>query len=83
IVDEVRSIASEGDVTPAQVALAWLLARGDDIAPIPGTTRPARVDENAAADDLRLTTDQLTRLDALTPATGDRHDAAGMAVLDR
>ena len=50
IVDEVQAVASELDATPAQVALAWLLAQGDDIAPIPGTKRVSRVEENTAAD---------------------------------
>src|SRR6266481_2121326 len=50
IVDEVKAVAAQADATPAQVALAWLLAQGDDIAPIPGTKRVARVEENTAAD---------------------------------
>lgn len=83
IVEEVQSVASEVDATPAQVALAWLLARGDDIAPIPGTTRIPRVEENVRSDALALTPDQLTRLDSLTPPVGDRHDASGMADIDR
>jgi diketogulonate reductase-like aldo/keto reductase len=48
IVDEVQAVASQADATPAQVALAWLLAQGEDIAPIPGTKRVARVEENTA-----------------------------------
>ena len=52
--DEVRSIADEAGCTPAQVSLAWLLAQGDDIVPIPGTKRVSRVEENAAADDIQL-----------------------------
>src|ERR1700757_3004213 len=67
IVDEVRAVASELDATPAQIALAWLLAQGDDIAPIPGTKRVSRVEENAAADGIELTVDQIRRLDDLTP----------------
>ena len=54
IVDEVEAVASEVGATPAQVALAWLLAQGDDIAPIPGTKRVARVEENTAADRIDL-----------------------------
>ncbi|GGY54081.1 hypothetical protein GCM10010342_47080 [Streptomyces anulatus] len=54
------------------MALAWLLAKGEDIAPIPGTKRVSRVEENTAADTLVLTADQLTRLDNLPPAVGDR-----------
>jgi aryl-alcohol dehydrogenase-like predicted oxidoreductase len=83
IVDEVRAVASEVDATPAQVALAWLLAQGDDIAPIPGTKRVARVEENIAADAIELTAEQIQRLDDLAPAAGERHDEANMAAVDR
>ena len=83
IVDEVEAVASEVDATPAQVALAWLLAQGDDIAPIPGTKRVARVEENTAADAIELSADQLARLDDLQPAAGERHDEANMSVVDR
>jgi len=64
----VQAVAAEADATPAQVALAWLLAQGDDIAPIPGTKRVSRVEENTAADQLELSADQLERLNNLTPA---------------
>jgi aryl-alcohol dehydrogenase-like predicted oxidoreductase len=83
IVDEVTAVASEVDATPAQVALAWLLAQGDDIAPIPGTKRVSRVDENTAADGIELSARQIERLNDLTPATGDRHDETNMSVIDR
>jgi len=82
IVDEVEAIGAEAGASPAQTALAWLLAQGDDIAPIPGTRRVARVEENTAADGTELTPDQLQRLDGLTPAAGARHDAANMASID-
>ncbi len=82
IVDEVTAIGAEAGATPAQTALAWLLTRGDDIAPIPGTRRVARVEENTAADGVQLTPAQLDRLDNLTPAAGTRHDAANMASID-
>ena len=82
IVDEVRAVAAEAGATPAQVALAWLLAQGDDIAPIPGTKRVARVEENIAADRLELSAAQLQRLNNLAPAAGDRHDAGNMAVIN-
>ena len=62
IVDEVQAVASEVDATPAQVALAWLLAQGDDIAPIPGTKRVSRVEENTAADAIELSVEQIARL---------------------
>ena len=78
-----RAVGAEVGATPAQIALAWLLAQGTDIAPIPGTRRVARVEENTAADAVVLTADQLARLDALTPATGARHDDANMATIDR
>lgn len=83
IVDEVREVAGEVGATPAQVALAWLLAQGEGIAPIPGTRRIDRLEENSAADDIRLTADQIARLNALTPASGDRHTEADMATVDR
>jgi aryl-alcohol dehydrogenase-like predicted oxidoreductase len=83
IVDEVAAVASELDATPAQVALAWLLAQGDDIAPIPGTKRVSRVEENIAADEIELTEEQIRRLDDLTPAAGERHNEANMAAIDR
>ena len=83
IVDEVTRIGAEIGATPAQTALAWLLTGGDDIAPIPGTRRVARVEENTAADQLELTPGQLERLDALTPASGARHNEANMASIDR
>ncbi|MDP9795000.1 aryl-alcohol dehydrogenase-like predicted oxidoreductase [Catenuloplanes nepalensis] len=82
IVDEVRAVAAEAGATPAQVALAWLLAQGDDITPIPGTTRIDRLEENAAADRISLTDGQIARLDNLMPATGDRYDEASMAAVD-
>jgi aryl-alcohol dehydrogenase-like predicted oxidoreductase len=83
IVAEVQAVADEAGATPAQVALAWLLAQGDDIAPIPGTKRVARVEENTAADAVVLSADQLQRLNHLTPAAGARHDEQNMAAIDR
>ncbi|MFG2133093.1 aldo/keto reductase [Streptomyces sp. NPDC048751] len=83
IVDEVQAIGAEIGATPAQTALAWLLTRGDDIAPIPGTRRVARVEENTAADGIELSAAQLDRLNNLTPAAGERHDEANMATIDR
>jgi aryl-alcohol dehydrogenase-like predicted oxidoreductase len=82
IVDEVKAVAAEADATPAQIALAWLLAQGDDIAPIPGTKRVARVEENTAADAIELSTQQLERLNNLTPAAGERHEQSVMASID-
>jgi aryl-alcohol dehydrogenase-like predicted oxidoreductase len=59
--------------TPAQVALAWILAQGEGIAPIPGTKRVTRLDENVAADSVTLTADQLAALNALPAPAGDRY----------
>jgi aryl-alcohol dehydrogenase-like predicted oxidoreductase len=83
IADEVEAIAAESGATPAQVALAWLLAKGDDIAPIPGTRRVARLEENAAADSVELTAAQLRQLDNLTPPAGDHHEDADMRQIER
>ena len=83
IVDEVKAVAADAGATPAQVALAWLLAQGDDIAPIPGTKRVARVEENTAADHVELSAKQIQRLNNLTPAIGERHDEGNMAVIER
>jgi aryl-alcohol dehydrogenase-like predicted oxidoreductase len=73
IVDTVEAVAKEVGATPAQVALAWLLAQGDDIVPIPGTKRVARLEENAAAVAVGLTADQVARLSAIQPPVGDRY----------
>jgi aryl-alcohol dehydrogenase-like predicted oxidoreductase len=83
IVDEVQAVAREAGATPGQVALVWLLAQGDDIAPIPGTKRVARVEENTAADGIVLSAPQIERLNNLAPAAGERHDKGNMAVIDR
>ena len=83
IVDEVEAVAREASATPAQIALAWLLAQGDDIAPIPGTKRVSRVEENTAADDVELSVEQIARLNDLTPASGERHNEANMARIER
>lgn len=81
--DEVREIAADVGATAAQVALAWLLAKGPDIVPIPGTKRVTRLEENVGADALELTPDQLARLDRLTPPVGGHHAEAQMAWIDR
>jgi aryl-alcohol dehydrogenase-like predicted oxidoreductase len=83
VADEVRQIAAEAGATPAQVSLAWLLAQGDDIAPIPGTRRAARVEENAGAAGLQLTARQLDQLTHVTPPAGGHHNEAQMRALDR
>ncbi|WP_435225726.1 aldo/keto reductase [Streptomyces sp. Tue6028] len=83
LADEVQAIAAAADATAAQVAIAWLLAQGDDIAPIPGTKRVARVVENTAADRLQLSDEQLHRLSSLPPASGDTHTGAAKDMLER
>ncbi len=83
IADQVATIASQVGATPAQVAIAWLLAKGDDIAPIPGTKRVSRVEENAGADGVELTAGQLASLDALTPPAGDHHNEAQLRMIER
>jgi len=70
LVDRVREIASEKGVEPGQLALAWLLHQGDDIAPIPGTKRREYLEENAGAADIELTADELARIDEAAPAGG-------------
>ncbi|MCA2244376.1 MULTISPECIES: aldo/keto reductase [Mycobacterium] len=81
--DEVRDIGADIGATAAQVALAWLLAKGPDIVPIPGTKRVARLEENVGADAIELAPDQLARLDFLTPPVGGHHAEAQMAWIDR
>jgi aryl-alcohol dehydrogenase-like predicted oxidoreductase len=81
IVDEVRAVAAELGATPAQVALAWVLAQGDDITPIPGTKRVSRLEENAGADALVLSPAQLERLSSIPPPAGDRY--ADMSAVGR
>jgi aryl-alcohol dehydrogenase-like predicted oxidoreductase len=84
LADKVKEIAAEKGVTPAQLAIAWDLARGDDIVPIPGTKRRSYLEQNAAAVDVELTAAALARIDAELPrASGARYDAAGMASVNR
>ena len=83
LADEVKALADEAGATPGQVALAWLLAQGDDIAPIPGTKHVARVEENTAADSVELTAEQIDKLSSLPPAAGDTHTEAQARMLER
>jgi len=79
IVERVDSVASELGVKPGQVALAWLLAQGDNIAPIPGTKRIAYLEENVAADAVELEAHHLATLDNVGTAKGDRYaDMSGI-----
>ena len=73
LVDEARAIGADHGATPAQVALAWVLAQGPQVIPIPGTKRSERLRENAAAADLELSDDELRRLTGLPPAEGTRY----------
>ncbi len=80
---KVREIAAEKGITPAQLAIAWVLARGDDLVPIPGTKRRTYLEQNAAAVDVELAADDLARIDAELPAVaGERYDTAGMAAVN-
>jgi aryl-alcohol dehydrogenase-like predicted oxidoreductase len=84
--DAVRALAVEKGVKPGQVALAWLLHKGDDIVPIPGTKRRTYLEENVAAADLTLSVEEMGRLeDALRPETvsGPRYNERQMAMVDR
>ena len=84
LVERVREIAEEKDVTPGQLALAWLLHQSDDIVPIPGTKRRSYLEENVAAADVELDAADLARIEAELPAAaGDRYDAVGMSTLNR
>jgi aryl-alcohol dehydrogenase-like predicted oxidoreductase len=81
IVDTIRTLARAKHVTPAQLALAWVLAQGDDVVPIPGTRHVARLEENAAAAQIALTDEELAVLGDLDAATGDRY--ADMSSVNR
>ncbi|MCU1600139.1 MAG: aldo/keto reductase [Frankiales bacterium] len=82
LVERVEELATGKGVTPGQVALAWVMAKGDDVVPIPGTKRRAFLEQNAAATDLSLTADELLRLEELAHAVvGDRY--ADMRVVNR
>src|SRR5947209_5790738 len=86
LVETVRAVAAKHGATPAQVALAWVLSRGENMVPIPGTTKASRVDENAGAVALALAldADDLRELDGLAEqVAGDRNSAAGMTMIDR
>jgi aryl-alcohol dehydrogenase-like predicted oxidoreductase len=81
---KVNEIAEEKGVTPAQLALAWVLAQGDEVVPIPGTTRRTHLEENAAAADVELTDDDLARIDQELPeVAGERYAPAAMAEVNQ
>jgi aryl-alcohol dehydrogenase-like predicted oxidoreductase len=86
VVKRVEAIAARRACTPAQLALAWLLAQGDDMVPIPGSTHRSRLEENVKAIDVQLTPDDLAELQRAAPkgvAAGDRYPAQAMAALNR
>ncbi len=84
LVEVVKEIAETKDATPGQIALAWLLAQGKDVAPIPGTKRLKYLEENAAAAAVSLTAEELARLDALaTQTSGPRYGEQGMKMVER
>ena len=85
LVDQIKRIATEKSCTPAQLTLAWLLAQGDDIVPIPGTTRGDRLEENCAAASIEITQDELARINAVAPrgvAAGTRYQERMMHLLN-
>ena len=86
LVDAVGAIAADKGVTAAQLALAWVLAQGEDLVPIPGTRRITTLEQNAAAADIVLTSDDLARIEAVFPrgaAAGERYAPGGMSSLNR
>jgi aryl-alcohol dehydrogenase-like predicted oxidoreductase len=85
VLDQVIAIAEGKGVTPSQLALAWVLAQGEDIVPIPGTRRMDNLEENVTAVEIELTEDDLTAIDAVAPvgvAAGERYAPAGMKTLN-
>jgi aryl-alcohol dehydrogenase-like predicted oxidoreductase len=82
VVEEVKRIADNKKVTPSQLALAWVLARGDDIVPIPGTKRRSYLEQNCAATEITLTPSEIAEIDAVSPkgiAAGERYpDMSGV-----
>jgi aryl-alcohol dehydrogenase-like predicted oxidoreductase len=86
LVDRIREIASEKGVKPSQLALAWVLAQGKDVVPIPGTTTREHLEENVAAAAIALSREELARIERVAPkgvAAGERYPAAGMASVNR
>ncbi|MFD8570484.1 aldo/keto reductase [Streptomyces sp. NPDC059639] len=84
LAEKVKEIASEKDVTPAQLAIAWVLAQGEDLVPIPGTKRRTYLEQNVGALDVELTADDLARIDAELPeAAGERYDERGMSAVNK
>lgn len=85
IADAIGAIAREKGVTPAQLALAWVLAQGEDVVPIPGTSNAQRLEENVRSLDVVLTTDELNRLERAAPkgaVVGDRYEPGMMQLIN-
>ena len=81
---KISELAADKAVTPAQLALAWVLSQGEDIVPIPGTKRRTYLRENVAAADVVLTAEDRTYLDeALPPVAGERYSEQAMKMIDR
>ncbi|HEY2634074.1 MAG TPA: aldo/keto reductase, partial [Steroidobacteraceae bacterium] len=86
VLEQINRIAKEKDCTPSQLALAWLLAQGRDIVPIPGTTNPIRLEENLAATQITLSKNELQRIESVAPlgvAAGQRYHPGMMQLLNR
>ena len=86
LVEQVEALAAGKGVTAGQLALAWVLARGDDVVPIPGTKRVAYLEQNVASADIELTVEELMALDVAFPvgaAAGGRYTEAGLQAVDR
>jgi aryl-alcohol dehydrogenase-like predicted oxidoreductase len=86
LVSHIERLATQKGVSPAQLALAWALARGTDVVPIPGTTTRRHLEENVAALSIRLSPAELAQIDEIAPkgaAAGERYHAAGMQTIDR
>ena len=83
LADKVAQIAEGKGITPSQLALAWVLAQGEDLVPIPGTKRRKYLEENAGAVDVELTPEDLSQIEAeLPPVAGERYNEAGMAAVN-
>jgi aryl-alcohol dehydrogenase-like predicted oxidoreductase len=85
VVEQVRQLAADKGVTPSQLAIAWVLAQGDDVVPIPGTKRRSYLEDNAGAVDVRLTPEDLAAIEEVAPrgvVAGDRYGPVQMANVD-
>jgi aryl-alcohol dehydrogenase-like predicted oxidoreductase len=83
LVQQVRDLAEQAGCSPVQLALAWLLAQGDDVVPIPGTKRVKYLEENTASADVEIPAEVLEQLDGLGEAAGDRYQGARMQSVER